>query len=154
MRKKRETDISNYTDKIPETPAAEERTQSGVKRFFKIFGKVMLTAFVVCCIAGVITLVSLGVYIFHLASEPTGIDLKAKSLNQTSRIFVMDADSGKFTERQKLYDVENRIWVDYADIPQHMKDATTALTGQGPSPLSARLSAAGTPTAAPPSPSS
>ena len=127
MRKKRETDISNYTDKIPETPAAEERTQSGVKRFFKIFGKVMLTAFVVCCIAGVITLVSLGVYIFHLASEPTGIDLKAKSLNQTSRIFVMDADSGKFTERQKLYDVENRIWVDYADIPQHMKDAQVTI---------------------------
>ncbi|MBQ2568986.1 MAG: transglycosylase domain-containing protein, partial [Ruminococcus sp.] len=87
----------------------------------------MLTAFVVCCIAGVITLVSLGVYIFHLASEPTGIDLKAKSLNQTSRIFVMDADSGKFTERQKLYDVENRIWVDYAEIPQHMKDAQVTI---------------------------
>lgn len=127
MRKKRETDISNYTDKIPETPAAEERTQSGVKRFFKIFGKVVLTAFVVCCIAGVITLISLGIYIFNLASEPTGIDLKAKSLNQTSRIFVMDADSGKFTERQKLYDVENRIWVDYAEIPQHMKDAQVTI---------------------------
>jgi len=127
MRKKRETDISNYTDKIPETPAAEERTQSGVKRFFKIFGKVVLTAFVICCIAGLITLVSLGIYIFNLASEPTGIDLKAKSLNQTSRIFVMDADSGKFTERQKLYDVENRIWADYATIPQHMKDAQVTI---------------------------
>ena len=127
MRNKRETDISNYTDKTPEAQVTEQKTESGVKRFFKAFGKFMLTAFAVCFIAGVITSVSLGIYIFHLASEPTGIDLKAKSLNQTSRIFVKDAKTGEFTERQKLYDVENRTWVDFAEIPQYMKDAQVTI---------------------------
>ena len=89
MRNKRETDISNYTDKTTDPPRLPTRKpESGAKRVFKTLGKVLLTVFCVCFIAGVITLVSLGIYIYHLTSEPTGIDLKAKSLNQTSHIFV------------------------------------------------------------------
>ena len=127
MRYKRETDISNYTDKTPETPPSGKNAESGAKRFFKGLGKALLTVFAVCFIAGLITLVSLGVYIVNLASEPTGIDLKAKSLNQTSRIFVKDSNTGEFTERQKLYNTENRIWVDYADIPDYMKEAQVTI---------------------------
>ena len=127
MRNKRETDISRYTDKPSELAVDSPKTESGAKRFFKTLGKVFLTVFTVCLIAVVITAVSLGIYIYHLAKEPTGIDLKAKSLNQTSRIFVKDSKTGEFTERKKLYDVENRIWVDYADIPQYMKDAQVTI---------------------------
>ena len=123
MRNKRETDISNYTERIPTPPRNARKTDSGGKKLLKGIGKFFLTAFAVCFIAGVITVVSLGIYIYHLASEPTGIDLKAKSMNQTSRIFVFDANANKFTERQKLYDVENRTWVDYAEIPENMKKA-------------------------------
>ncbi len=128
MRNKRETDISNYTDKTPDTPAAAEKnTNSRAKKFLKGLGKFMLTAFAVCFIAGIITLVSLGIYIGQLAAEPTGIDLKAKSLNQTSRIFVMDSNTGEFTERQKLYNVEDRTWVNFTEIPQYMKDAQVTI---------------------------
>ena len=127
MRNKRETDISNYTDRAFEPDAAPAKRESGAKRFFKGLGKFFLTVFSVLFIAGIITAVSLSIYIFALASEPTGIDLKAKSLNQTSRIFVKDAETGEFTERQKLYDVENRIWVDYKDIPEYMKEAQVAI---------------------------
>ena len=123
MRNKRETDISHYTDKPAETAVGAKPAESGVKRFFKGLGKLLLTVFAVCMVAAVITLVSLGIYIYHLAMEPTGIDLKAKSMNQTSRIFVKDSKTGEFTERQKLYDVENRIWVDFDDIPEYMKEA-------------------------------
>lgn len=123
MRNKRETDISHYTDKPAEVAVGKKPAESGVKRFFKGLGKLLLTVFSVCFVAAVITLVSLGIYIYHLASEPTGIDLKAKSMNQTSRIFVKDSKTGEFTERQKLYDVENRIWVDFDDIPEYMKEA-------------------------------
>ncbi len=127
MRNKRETDISNYTDRIPDAAAPAEKAESGAKKFWKGFGKTLLTVFAVVLVAGIITLVSLGIYIFHLASEPTGIDLKAKSMNQTSRIFVKDSNTGEFTERQKLYDVENRIWVNYADIPEYMKVAQVTI---------------------------
>ena len=128
MRNKRETDISNYTDKLAEagvvTPPKKE---SGGKKFFKVVGKLFLTIFSVLFVTGIITLVSLSIYIFALASEPTGIDLKAKSMNQTSRIFVKDSKTGEFVERQKLYSTENRIWVNNNDIPQAMKEAIISI---------------------------
>ena len=128
MRNKRETDISNYTDKLAEAGVVSPpKKQSGVKRFFKVLGKLFLTVFGVLFVTGLITVVSLSIYIFALASEPTGIDLKAKSMNQTSRIFVKDGDTGEFVERQKLYSTENRIWVNNNDIPQAMKEAIISI---------------------------
>ena len=89
MRNKRETDISSYTGKGPEQPEMTfKRSESGAKKFFKGLGKFLLTVFSVLLVAGVVTGVSLSIYIIALASEPTGIDLKAKSMNQTSRIFI------------------------------------------------------------------
>ena len=128
MRNRRETDISGYTGKNSELPEiSRKRSESGAKRFFKGLGKLLLTVFSVLAVAGVITAVSLGIYIFALASEPTGIDLKAKSMNQTSRIFIKDSDTGEFTETRKLYSTENRTWVDMQKIPQYMKEAQVAI---------------------------
>lgn len=128
MRNKRETDISSYTGKIPE-PAEinKKKPESGVKRFFKGFGKFVLTVISVLAVAFIVTGISLSIYIFTLASEPTGIDLKAKSMNQTSRIFIKDDETGEFTETRKLYDTENRIWVSNSDIPEYMKEAQVAI---------------------------
>ena len=127
MRNKRETDISRYTDKSADTGIIIEKSESGVKRFFKGLGKFLLTAFTICFVAFFIAGISLSIYIFTLASEPTGIDLKAKSLNQTSFIYIKDDATGEFKEYQTLYSTENRIWVDNQDIPQAMKDAVVAI---------------------------
>ena len=139
MRNKRETDISHYKDIQPEINPAVRKVNP-VKRFFKALGKFIFTIFSVCVVAGLIAAISLGIYIASLASEPTGIDLRAKSLNQTSFIMVQNSD-GKFEQYQTLYSTENRIWVDNQKIPQAMKDAvvsiedkrSTELTGQEPS---------------------
>ena len=127
MRNKRETDISRYTDKSADTGIITEKSESGVKRFFKGLGKFLLTAFTICFVAFFIAGISLSIYIFTLASEPTGIDLKAKSLNQTSFIYIKDKETGDFKEYQTLYSTENRIWVDNQNIPQAMKDAVVAI---------------------------
>ena len=127
MRNKREKDISHYTDRTTDAAVNLRKTAKRRQTIFQGTGKALLTVFTVCLVAAVITLVSLGIYIYNLSNEPTGIDLKAKSMNQTSRIFVKDSNTGEFTERQKLYDVENRIWVDYADIPEYMKDAQVTI---------------------------
>lgn len=126
MRNKRETDISRYTDKSADN-GINEKSESGVKRFFKGLCKFLLTAFTICFVALFIAGISLSIYIFTLASEPTGIDLKAKSLNQTSFIYIKDDETGEFKEYQTLYSTENRIWVDNQDIPQAMKDAVVAI---------------------------
>ncbi len=128
MRNKRETDISRYTEKNPESAnIAREKNERGVKRTFKAIGKFLLTAFTICFVALFITGISFAIYVFTLASEPTGIDLKAKSLNQTSFIYIKDDDTGEFKEYQTLYSTENRIWVDNQNIPKAMKDAVVAI---------------------------
>ena len=121
MRNKRETDISQYKKDIQQNELSE-KADGGVKRFFRGFGKFLITVCSVCLVALLITGISLAVYIFTIASEPTGIDLKAKSMNQTSRIYIQNEDTKEFKEYQKLYDTENRIWVDNQDIPQAMID--------------------------------
>ena len=126
MRNKRETDISQYKKDIQQNELSE-KADGGVKRFFRGFGKFLITVCSVCLVALLITGISLAVYIFTIASEPTGIDLKAKSMNQTSRIYIQNEDTKEFIEYQKLYDTENRIWVDNQDIPQAMKDAVVAI---------------------------
>ena len=125
MRNKRETDISQYKDIQPEINPAIRKVNP-IKRFFKALGKFIFTIFSVCVVAGLIAVISLGIYIASLASEPTGIDLRAKSLNQTSFIMVQNSD-GKFEQYQTLYSTENRIWVDNQKIPQAMKDAVVAI---------------------------
>lgn len=127
MRNKRETDISRYTEKSVDNNIPAVKTESPAKGFFKGVGKVLLTAFAVCFVATVIAGISLGIYIFSLASEPTGIDLNAKSLNQTSFIYVKNKDTDEFEQYQTLYSTENRIWVNNQDIPQAMKDAQVAI---------------------------
>ncbi|MBQ1437787.1 MAG: transglycosylase domain-containing protein [Ruminococcus sp.] len=126
MRNKRETDISRYTEVSLEPTVTVRKQDSGAKKFFKGLGKVLLTFAAVLTVAGIIAGISLSIYIFSLASEPTGIDLKAKSMNQTSHILVKNSD-GEFKEYQKLYSKENRIWVNNEDIPQAMRDAQVAI---------------------------
>lgn len=127
MRNKRETDISQYTEKNNEPMDYSSQTEGGAKKFFKGFGRVFVTLMSVVLVAMIISGISLFVYIFTIASEPTGIDLKAKSMNQTSFIMVENKESGEFEEYQQLYNTENRIWVDNNDIPESMKEAIVAI---------------------------
>ena len=119
----RKTDISKYTDKIDVAP----KKQSGVKQFFSVVGRVLLTVLMVLVIAGVIVGISLGIYVMKIANEPTGIDLNARSLNLSSFIYVENKDSGEFEEYQTLYGTENRIWVDLSEMPKAMPDAIVAI---------------------------
>ena len=125
MRNKRETDISRYTDVKSELNVSAKKPNP-IKAFFKGLGKLLITLFSIGAVAGIIAVSSIAIYLFALASEPTGIDLEAKSLNQTSFIYVQD-ENGEFKEYQTLYSTENRIWVDNQDIPEAMKEAIIAI---------------------------
>ncbi len=132
----RKTDISKYTDKIDVQP----KSPSAVKTFFGGIWRIIATVLLVGAIAGLIVGISIGIFIFHIANEPTGIDLTARSLNQSSFIFVADPATGEFGKEpyQTLYGTENRIWVNLYDkdktyeedekyIPQAMVDAIIAI---------------------------
>lgn len=118
----RKTDISKYTDKIEIT-----KKRSGVKTFLSALWKIVITVIGVCVTAGIIVGISMGIFVFKIANEPTGIDLNARSLNLSSFIYIEDPKTEKFVEYQKLYGTENRIWVDLSDMPKHMGDAIIAI---------------------------
>lgn len=123
----RETDISQYVEKNEPSNLNLPPKKGPFRTFLKSLWKIILTVLLVFVTAFVIIGTSLAVYIIGISSEPTGINLKAKELNQTSFIYVKDEKTGEFQEYQTLYDTENRIWVNFEDIPQAMKDAMVAI---------------------------
>lgn len=118
----RKTDISKYTEKIE-----VNKNTSPVKPMVSGLWKALKTVLAILVVAGIIVSISMGVYLFKLATEPTGIDLNARSLNLSSFIYIQDPDSGEYVEYQKLYGTENRIWVDLNNMPEHMGEAIIAI---------------------------
>ena len=53
------------------------------------------------------------------------------TMNLSSIIYYQDRDTGDWVEYQTVYGTENRIWVDYEQIPDA---STTAWTGPEPPP--------------------
>lgn len=118
----RETDISKFSQRDENNFQYENPT----KRILKAIGRVLFTVAMVFVAAGLVIATSLAIYIGGIAAEPTGIDLKAKGLNQTSFIYVKN-EKGQFKKYQSLYSTENRVWVSYNEIPKYMGDAIIAI---------------------------
>ncbi len=123
----RETDISQYVEKNDHSDPNLPPKKGSVGTFFKSLLKMLLTILMVFVTAFVIIGVSLIVYIAGISAEPTGINLKAKELNQTSFIYVKNEKSGEFEEYQTLFRNENRIWISFDNMPKAMKDAMVAI---------------------------
>ena len=97
-----------------------------IKFFFIIILKLLITFFIMMGIAVVSTGVVVGIYITSLFGDKVDFDLMASKLRLTSFIYVND-ENGNPREYQKIYDTENRIWVDFKDIPNIMKNAVIAI---------------------------
>lgn len=66
-------------------------------------------------------------YIDEVIMPQAGMDYTAMSLDQTSVIYYTDPSTGQTIELQTLYQEENRIWVEYSDIPRNLINATVAV---------------------------
>lgn len=67
----------------------------------------------------------MAIYIFSFKdTEPP--NLGNMTLDYSSFIYT-ETEPGVFEEYMMLHDIENRVWVDYADIPQIMIDAILAI---------------------------
>ena len=123
----RKTDISDYTEAY-EKPRKNYAGAAGavVKNMLLTVWRAVLTLVAVLFVAGIIIGVSMVIYIASIAREPTGIDLHSAKLNETSYIYVYD-DNGKAKQYMQLYSSENRVMVDFDDIPDYMIDAIVAI---------------------------
>ena len=123
----RNTDINKYTDdKEPKKSSSSNIAVKSTKCFFSSIWGIISTVLLVVLVSLVIVGCSVLLYLFQLANEPTGIDLHATKLQLSSIIYVND-DNGNPVEYEKLHSIEDRVWVDYKDIPDSMKDAMVAI---------------------------
>ncbi|MBR2724578.1 MAG: transglycosylase domain-containing protein [Ruminococcus sp.] len=122
----RKTNITNYKAKQRD----ELRGKTAVD-IIKLLGfgllKVFLSLMLVVFVAGLIICFNVLIYVLDLAAEPSGIDLDARSLNLSSFVYVKDPDTGEFYEYETLYGKENRVWVDFNELPKAMPDAIVAI---------------------------
>lgn len=99
---------------------------TGAKGFISIVWKIISTILLIFLISCLVVGISLGIYLFGLASQPTGIDLQSEKVQLTTFIYTYDKN-GNPVEYQRIHDTEDRVWVDFDDIPQQMKDAMVAI---------------------------
>lgn len=115
MRKK---DISRYN-----LNSKDLRRLTGER---SLLAKGLLTAGAILLInVTVFVLIFVG-YIISVVNDRVEYDVRANKLQLTSIIYVMD-ENGKMKEYNKAYSAENRIWVDFNEMPKYMKDAIIAI---------------------------
>ncbi|MBQ9468438.1 MAG: transglycosylase domain-containing protein [Clostridia bacterium] len=96
-----------------------------VRGVFAAIGCILLTVLIVGILCGLIVGTAMAVYLSdYVDASIDQFDVMAYEQKQTSQIYI-DTGSGSLSELedQKLYASENRVWVDYADIPKHLIDA-------------------------------
>ncbi len=80
--------------------------------------------YILACTAG-ICILTLIIYMLSLDSK-IDIEVESMKLNYSSIVYYID-DEGNEHEYERLYDSQNRTWVDLEDIPTYLKDAAIAI---------------------------
>ena len=121
----RKTDINRYAG----GGNVGKESVSTAKSLFKMILRCFMTLVTILVISGSIVSVSLLSYIYSMRNESVDYDLHKLQLNYTSFIYVNGPgdDSSNPVKYQSLYSNENRVWVDYDQIPQEMKDAIVSI---------------------------
>ena len=130
----RKTDINKYRDtgNMPDSHQyngcidKRKRSKEIAVSISKSIWNMLKTLLVIVLIVSIISASSVTIYILGLANDRLDYDLRASKVKLTSVVYVND-ENGNPQEYQSLYDGENRIWVDFDDIPEAMKNAVIAI---------------------------
>lgn len=93
------------------------------KNFWRKAAMVLAVVIMVGCIVGA----TMAKYIMDNVDKSEVVDLNNIKLNYTTILYAQDEATGEYYEFQRLHGNENRIWVDYKDIPKYVVNAAIAL---------------------------
>lgn len=128
----KKTDISKYSyngydvngpRNSLKTPISKKRKLSLA---LSIFFRFLISLIIIGIITTTIIVLSLRSYVLNLDDDNIALDLKSSRMALTSFIYVND-ENGVPQEYQRAFNTENRIWVDFKDIPDRMKNAIVAI---------------------------
>ena len=113
--------------KLHKKSGAKVKKQRKPKKERPILKKFMRVAIVVCSIALICGIVACG-YVYKFAvdyiegDKKVDLDIYKANQAQTSIIYAYDSNK-ELVELLRLHGAENRVWIEYDDIPQDMVDA-------------------------------
>lgn len=89
--------------------------------------KILGTILLIFVMTGLIFTCIFAIYVKTNLSKEFSIDMKAFTLNLSSKIFYKDRSTGEYKELSSLYSGENRVWVDYKDMPIYLEKAAVSI---------------------------
>ncbi|MGN1043475.1 MAG: transglycosylase domain-containing protein [Acutalibacteraceae bacterium] len=92
----------------------------------RILWKAMLSLVVVIILTGILVVLSLNTYKSTILENDIALNITASKMALTSFVYVTN-DNGEAEEYDKVYNLENRVWIDFKDIPKNMKNAIIAI---------------------------
>ena len=87
----------------------------------------ILTVFLIGIITVSLVVATFAVYVFGFIDDSLPEDLDNLVLNFTTTIYVKDSKTDEYVEYKRIHGGENRIWVDFNDLPKHLGDAYIAI---------------------------
>lgn len=91
--------------------------------------RIIMTAVLVFITTALLFACIFAIYVKTTLSTDLDITMEELSLNLSSTVWYQDSD-GEYQELMTLSNLENRIWVDYDNIPQDMLDAIVSIEDQ------------------------
>ncbi len=95
----------------------------------KVIGTMLLVGLCTCVIMGCYAVAYVQNQILPQV-EQTLSAISVLDVNESSTMYYTDSDTGELVELLTLYEDENRVWVEYEDIPENLINATVAIEDQ------------------------
>lgn len=105
--------------------AVVDTTASGVGLVLRVSIRVIATILLIVITTGLLFTCIFAVYVKTCLTEDLNVSLEEMTLSLSSVILYQDGDEWK--ELATLYSDEDRVWVDYADIPEDLEHAAVAI---------------------------
>ena len=100
---------------------------SVIKNTFVNVGRVFAVLLMVGIITGCIVASVLTVYVLRYINSDEQLNLTDLQLNYTTILYADNGETGEPYELKRLHYEQNRIWVPYDQIPEHMVDALVSI---------------------------
>ena len=122
------TNQTNSNGSAPRKRRKKPRSKAGA--FFAGFFKVIGTLFLIGICTGALLACYAVVYVQTIIipqAQEVVESLEVFNASESSTMYYVDGETGELVEMVKLYGDEDRVWVEYEDIPQNLINATIAI---------------------------
>ncbi len=122
---------SQESDRRLSSGAPRRRKSRGkgvtVGRVFLRLGQVLGTLLLIGLVTSAFLACYAAVYIKSVILPQCDLPLESISIRESSTVYYTDSETGEVVEMATLSGLEHRIWVDYDEIPEYLKEAVVAI---------------------------